>query len=172
MTSFLPKSPLKSLERSPLVFPCMVSLSSSRSTMHKTRIFTTAVVVLISCCIHSFGADIIPKDWLSPEQLEQAENPIQQQLDTGRGMGGTAWDMAAVKDARLLLIYVKLYERLPDETSRKMLYSEQTAWLQHRQKAVASLTPEEGIKVSLDKALKQMEITDKRIAELQKRLKH
>ncbi len=87
-------------------------------------------------------------------------------------MGGTAWSMAAVKDARLLLLYVTLYERLPDEASRKKLHSEQTAWLARRQKAVDALSdPEGGSMVRLEKAAKHMEFTDKRIAEFKKRLK-
>jgi len=152
---------------------CRVLFNKTCSTMNITCIRTAVFIILISCSFHALSADIIPKDWLSPEQLGQAENPIQQQLDTGRGMSGTAWDMAAVKDARLLLIYINLYEQLPDETSRRKLFTEQTAWLQRRHKAVAALTnPDGGSMVTLDKAAKHMELTDKRIAELQKRLKH
>ena len=65
-------------------------------------IFTLVILSIFSL----YGEEIVPKGWLTPEQLEQAEVPIQNQLDTGRGMGGSAWSMAAVKDARLLLIYL------------------------------------------------------------------
>ncbi len=140
--------------------------------MRATSALSLACLALISFSVQGISGNILPKDWLSPEQLEQAENPIQQQLDTGRGMGGTAWSMAAVKDARLLLLYVTLYERLPDEASRKKLHSEQTAWLARRQKAVDALSdPEGGSMVRLEKAAKHMEFTDKRIAEFKKRLK-
>lgn len=140
--------------------------------MRVATILLIGFSVLISFSVKVCAGDILPKDWLSPGQLEQAENPIQQQLDTGRGMAGTAWDMAAVKDARLLLLYITLYERLPDEASRKKLYSEQTAWLARRRKAVAALDdPEGGSIVRVEKAATHMELTDKRIAELQKRLK-
>lgn len=140
--------------------------------MRVAPIVLPGVLVLISLGTNVYAGDILPKGWLSPEQLEQAENPIQQQLDTGRGMSGTAWDMAAVKDARLLVLYLTLYERLPDEASRKKLYAEQTAWLSRRGKAVSALdNPDGGSMVRLEKAAKHMEITEKRIAELQKRLK-
>src|SRR4051812_46851034 len=73
------------------------SLSLDRSTMRLATIVLVGFSALISLGASGVGGDILPKGWLSPEQLQRAENPIQQQLDTGRGMGGTAWDMAAVK---------------------------------------------------------------------------
>ncbi len=121
----------------------------------------------------ALGGNIVPEDWLSAERLKQAEEPIQQQLDTGQNMGGTAWDMAAVKDARLLVIYITLFESLTDDASRKKLYSEQKAWLQRRKKmSAAAGNSDGGTMESLDRAMKYMELTDKRIAELQKRLKN
>ena len=116
--------------------------------------------------------EIIPKKWLSEDQLEQAERPIQEQLDTGRAMGPTAWDLAALKDARLLLVYLRVFEKLPDDASRAELFTEQTTWLERRRKAIEILIdPNGGSMVILEQASKHMEFTDKRIKELQNRLK-
>jgi uncharacterized protein YecT (DUF1311 family) len=135
------------------------------------RIHSFIFISVILSVFSASGEDILPKGWLTPEQLEQAEAPIQDQLDTGRGMGGSAWSMAAVKDARLLLIYLEIYERLPDQTSRNKFLSEQQEWLKQRQKAVtAKADPDGGTMVRLDQAATKMEFTDKRIATLQKRL--
>jgi uncharacterized protein YecT (DUF1311 family) len=128
----------------------------------------TAVILSI---FRMSGEEILPKDWLTPDQLEQAEQPIQEQLDTGIGMGPTAWDMASLKDARLLLIYLTIYERLLDDASRAKFKSEQKAWLEQRKKAVRRLDdPKGGSRVSLDQSSKHMELTDKRIAMLRKQL--
>lgn len=129
--------------------------------------FTAATLSIFSVS----GEGILPTEWLTPAQLEQAEGPIQEQLDTGKAMGSTAWDMAALKDARLLLIYVTIYERLPDDTSRAKFKSEQQAWLEQRKKAVQRLAdPNGGSMVVLDQASKHMELTDKRVAILKKQL--
>jgi uncharacterized protein YecT (DUF1311 family) len=86
-------------------------------------------------------------------------------------MGPTAWDMAALKDARLLLIYLTIYERLPDNSSRTKFKSEQQAWLEQRKKAIEALAdPDGGSMVALDQASKHMELTDMRIAFLEKQL--
>jgi len=130
-------------------------------------IFTAGILSILSAS----GEEILPKDWLTPDQLEQAEQPIQEQLDTGKAMGPTTWDKAALKDARLLLIYLTIYERLPDSASRSKFKSEQNAWLKERKKVVQALAdPNGGSMVTLDQASKQMDLTDKRIALLQKQL--
>ncbi len=135
------------------------------------RIHALIFTALTLVAFIAYGGEILPKGWLTPAQLEQAERPIQDQLDTGRAMGGTAWDMAAVKDARLLLIYLTIYEGLPDTKSRVKFYSEQQEWLKQRQKAVHALAdPNGGSMVILDQASKHMDLTDKRIAVLQKQL--
>ena len=157
--------------------------------MSKSRIFSWRISILPSLLLAAafllspaFAQDagggiagklpILPGDWLTPDQLEQAESPIQDQLDTGKGMGPTAWGMAAVKDARLLLIYLSIYERLPDDASRASLYSEQQTWLKQRQKAVSALAdPNGGSMVVLDQAGEHMSYTDKRIAFLKEKLK-
>jgi len=117
--------------------------------------------------------EIIPKNWLTEDQLEQAERPIQAQLDTGYGMVSSAWDMAALKDARLLLVYLRVFEKLPDDASREKFFTEQTAWLELRSKAVdLCADPNGGSIAILGQAGEHMLYTDRRIKELQKRLKH
>ena len=130
-------------------------------------IFTAAILSIIS----ANGEEFIPKGWITPDQLEQAERPIQEQLDTGKAMGPTAWDMASLKDARLLLIYLTIYERLPDNASRAKFKSEQEAWLEQRKTAVRALAdPNGGSLVTLDQASRHMEFTDKRIETLSKKI--
>ena len=130
---------------------------------HYLIIVPALFLPLFSAC----AEQIVPKGWVTPEQLEQAEVPIQNQLDTGRGMGGSAWSMAAVKDARLLLIYLAIYEGLPDKAQRDHFYSEQQIWLAARQNAVRAITdPKGGSMVSLEQAAEHMIRTDRRIADL------
>ena len=66
-------------------------------------------------------APIVPKKWLSTFQFEGVEARLQKQLDSGVDMGGTAWDMAEVKDAELLIAYVSLYDSLPANQRPKLL---------------------------------------------------
>jgi uncharacterized protein YecT (DUF1311 family) len=73
----------------------------------------------------------------------------------------------------LLLAYLTIFEKLPDDASRAELFTEQTTWLELRRNAVALLTdPNGGSMVILEQASKHMEFTGKRIKELQSRLKH
>lgn len=138
------------------------------------------LLVLLVYVICFFGiinlraeSKIIPKNWWNdPSLLEQAEHPIQTQLDTGIGMNATAWDMANVKDARLFIIYVSLFQSL-DKAGQKELFKEQSDWLQVRKEALAKLDdPSGGSAVTLDKACKHINMTDLRIQELQQRLKN
>jgi len=115
-------------------------------------------------------AQIVPPNWVSAESLEEAESPIQKQLDTGMAMVPTARDMATVKDARLLVIYVSLYEKLGTK-EQGALYREQDLWLKNRRKQLIKLqNPDGGHEVGLDIAAKKMELTDVRIKELYARL--
>ena len=140
---------------------------SARIKYANTSIFIAAILSIIS----ANGEEIIPKGWVTPDQLKQAERPIQEQLDTGKAMGPTAWDMASLKDARLLLIYLTIYERLPDNANRIKLKSEQESWLEQRKKAVRALAdPNGGSMVTLDQASNHMDLTEKRIQTLSKRL--
>lgn len=82
----------------------------------------------------------------------------------------TAQDMATVKDARLLVIYVSLYEKLGTK-EQAALYREQDLWLKNRRKQLIKLqNPDGGHEVGLDIAAKKMELTDARIKELSVRL--
>ena len=129
-----------------------------------------AICSLIATSIVSAG-EIIPSGWLNPELLLQAERPIQEQLDTGKAMNSTAWDMAAVKDARLLTIYMELYQTLQRKNKQANLFADQNNWLESRKEAVKALNdPEGGSMVSLQQASTHMEFTDKRIAALQREL--
>jgi len=135
------------------------------------RIHIIIIIAVFIPFVSVQGGEILPMNWLTPEQLKQAERPIQEQLDTGKAMGATAWDMAALKDARMLLMYIMIYERLPDDVSRANFRSEQQAWIQQRHEAVQSLAKSDGgSMVALDQASKHMELTDARIAILSQKL--
>lgn len=124
-------------------------------------------------CFNSAGVaqtPIVPKKWLHPDQLEQVESLLQKQLDTGVDMGGTAWDMAAVKDAELVMVYVSLYESLPADQRTKLL-KDQEAWLDRRQKAADKVYNENEGTIRRTLAAGEFQSwTEKRIAELKKRL--
>lgn len=122
-------------------------------------------------CSSLLSNEIVPDGWIDPESLEAAEDPIQQQLDTGIAMNSTAWSMAAVKDARLFVIYVQLFQELDKDAQEKLL-KEQKAWLLKRKKVLESMNdPDGGTIVSLEQASKQMRMTDERIARLEDRLR-
>ena len=115
-------------------------------------------------------APLIPKGWLKAEALEAVQTPLQKQLDTGIAMLETAWDMATVKDAQLFIVYVSLMENLP-EPERAALRKEQEAWLKKREKAAAKADDGEGGQIGhLQSATEHQEWSEKRIAELKKRL--
>ena len=50
------------------------------------RIHSSIFIAAILTIISAYGEEILPKGWLTPDQLEQAERPIQEQLDTGKAM--------------------------------------------------------------------------------------
>jgi uncharacterized protein YecT (DUF1311 family) len=135
------------------------------------RIHTFILIVIITTILGAQGQEILPKNWLTPEQLENAEQTMQKQLDTGIAMRITAWDMVALRDARLLLIYLMVYERLPDDASRSKFRVEQQAWLQYREETVIERYKDaEGSDASLFRAGYHMWLTNERIAVLSKQL--
>lgn len=120
--------------------------------------------------ISALRAQIVPPNWVSPKPLESAESPIQSQLDTGKAMTTTARSMADVRNARLFVVYMLLYQKL-GKSGREELYQEQCLWLKNRDKQVAKLyDPNGGSDVRLFMAEKEMELTDSRIKELAARL--
>jgi uncharacterized protein YecT (DUF1311 family) len=113
---------------------------------------------------------VIPKGWLKAEDLERVEAPLQKQLDTGVAMLDTAWNMAAVKDAELFVVYVSVFEKLA-EPERAALRKEQEAWLKRREKAAAAADDGKSGQIGhLQSASEHQDWTQKRIVELKKRL--
>ena len=137
----------------------------------KIRINTILITSVVLSAFSAFGEEIIPKGWLTHSQLEQAERPIQEQLDTGKDMSTTAYHMAALRDARLLLTYLHVYELLPSNADRNQFKSEQQAWLEERHKSEQALAnPNGGSIVKLNQASRRLELTNKRIEILQTKL--
>ena len=78
--------------------------------------------------------------------------------------------LADLKDAELLTIYVRLYETLTPPEQRSLL-QEQTKWLSKRRKAAENGIESEGGSLAPTEAnMAEMKFTQKRIAELNKRL--
>jgi uncharacterized protein YecT (DUF1311 family) len=114
---------------------------------------------------------VVPRKWLTADQLQQVETRLQKDLDTGVDMVGTAWGMAVIKDAELLIVYISLYEKL-SEPQRSALLKEQEAWLERRQRAVSK--GDDGKNGSVGRVMTASEFqdwTEKRTAELKDRLR-
>src|ERR1700733_14958877 len=90
------------------------SNSSSMKTSFRNPLLSVVVLLVVLTGQAWAQSTILPKGWITADQLEQAQVPLQKQLDTGVDMIGTAWDMAAVKDAELLVLYISLFEKLPE----------------------------------------------------------
>ncbi|MEP6667928.1 MAG: lysozyme inhibitor LprI family protein [Chthoniobacter sp.] len=133
---------------------------------------TFLVIMLLAATVAPSHAQspLIPKGWIKADALDALEAPLQKQLDTGIAMLETAWDMATVKDAQLFIVYVTLLEKLP-EPDRAALRKEQEAWLNKREKAAAKADDGEGGQIGhLQSATEHQEWSEKRIAELKKRM--
>jgi uncharacterized protein YecT (DUF1311 family) len=130
-----------------------------------------AIPFLIAFTLSAFAdPPLLPKDWVRVEELQQVEQPLQKQLDTGVGMLATAWNMAILKDAELFVVYVRLAERLSAK-ERAGLLKEQEAWLKQREKAAAKADDGQSGQIGhLQSASEHQAWSEKRILELQKRL--
>ncbi len=130
------------------------------------------ILISLLFSVTALSGQIVPPNWVSAKLLEQAETPIQKQLDSGRAMNSTVEDMAAVRDARLLVIYLELYERL-DKIGQQDLFREQKLWLQNRDKELSKLKVQSaGSDLWLEIVQKQLDLTIQRIIELSERLNH
>ena len=133
--------------------------------------YAFAIFLFLFASVLVSSAQIVPPNWVDPKALESAEAPIQNQLDTGKGMNASAWSLAAVRNARLFAIYMLLYQKL-DKSGQNRLYNEQDAWLNDKSNQLKKLRdPSGGSDVGLDIANKDMELTDQRIKVLSARLK-
>jgi uncharacterized protein YecT (DUF1311 family) len=114
---------------------------------------------------------ILPRGWrpdlsAAGEWLEKdlAETQAQQ------GMNQLTRCLADLKDAELLTIYVCLYETLKPREQQALL-QEQTKWLSNRSKAAENAVESKGGSLAPTEAnLAELKFTEKRIAELKKRL--
>jgi uncharacterized protein YecT (DUF1311 family) len=113
---------------------------------------------------------IVPEGWVKASDLNDLQEMLQKQLDTGVDMVGTAWKMATVRDVQLFAVYIAVYEKLP-EAGREALRKEQAAWLKKRAKTVASVDDGKNGQVGRVEAASQFQdLTEKRTSELQRRL--
>jgi hypothetical protein len=117
---------------------------------------------------------ILPADW-SP-YLDQAIDFIDAELEAWkRGQHGAnrmSADLGWIHDAKLVELYVRLYERLP-HPQRDTLRNEQTQWLdQRRQRAEGAVESHGGTLAPLEYNSEFIEATKERIAEIEARLKH
>jgi uncharacterized protein YecT (DUF1311 family) len=114
---------------------------------------------------------ILPRDWrpdlsAAREWLEKDLVEMQAQ----QGMNHLTRCLADLKDAELLTIYVCLYETL-DPQGQQALLDEQTKWLKKRSKAAEDAIESEGGSLApTESNIAETKFTEKRIAELKKRL--
>ncbi len=117
---------------------------------------------------------ILPAAW-SP-YLDQAIDFVDAELQEGkRGQQGAnrmSADLGWMHDAKLLELYVRLYERTPLR-QRDELRAEQTAWLQKRSKRSEDAVESHGGSLApLESNTEFIEATKERVVELETRLKH
>jgi uncharacterized protein YecT (DUF1311 family) len=114
---------------------------------------------------------ILPRDW-RPD-LSSAGEWLERDLketEAQQGMNQLSRCLADLKDAELLTIYVRLYETLTPPEQQSLL-QEQTKWLSKRRKAAENGVESKGGSLAPTEAnMAEMEFTQKRIAELNKRL--
>lgn len=137
-----------------------------------------STIVLLSMLIFSPPASaqsktrIIPADWLPAlapsirfalEQLKKANSTAE--------MNSLSRQIAEMTDAQLYIAYVRLYEQL-NTKERAALVTEQTKWLKARTKAAKDgIESEGGSLAPIEANNAEVTFTEKRLAELRKRLK-
>lgn len=137
-----------------------------------------STIVLLSMLIFSPPASaqsktrITPADWLPAlapsirfalEQLKKANSTAE--------MNSLSRQIAEMTDAQLYIAYVRLYEQL-NTKERAALVTEQTKWLKARTKAAKDgIESEGGSLAPIEANNAEVTFTEKRLAELRKRLK-
>ena len=114
---------------------------------------------------------ILPREW-RPDTTEACEWLDQDltEMEAQQGMNRLSRCLADLKDAELFVIYVQLFEILP-EPERQSLIREQKQWLVARKKAAKKAVDSEGGSLAPYEANSaEMKFTERRIAELGKRL--
>lgn len=116
---------------------------------------------------------VLPADW-SP-YLDQATDYLEDELNAWQhgqqGANRTSADIGWLYDARLLELYVRLYERLP-VAQREQLRAEQTEWLgQRATQSEAAVESHGGSLAPLEYNMKFIDVTKERIEQLETRLK-
>jgi len=139
------------------------------------RMLSGAVIVVgFFLPVRAFADDALPKDWkphldLVARSIEKdlGKSTVQQEMNLLSGL------LAEVKDAELLIAYLRLYSSLGGK-GRKQLKAEQSKWIKARDVAVAELGPHDSSRGSIapmeDNQL-FVNLTEKRIKELRQRLK-
>lgn len=117
------------------------------------------------------GDTILPGEWrpdltAASEWLEKDLSAMQAQ----QGMNQLSRCLADLKDAELFAIYVRFFETL-GQTERRSLVAEQKRWLIERRKAAdKGIESEGGSLAALEANMAETKFTERRIAELRKRL--
>jgi uncharacterized protein YecT (DUF1311 family) len=116
---------------------------------------------------------LVPMEWRpSLEQVqEEVENGIAAQPhQSQQALNRASQNLADLADARLFITYVLLQQKL-DEKGRKALFMEHKAWLTQRAAlARAAVVSKGGSLAAMEYASAFIDITKKRLAELEARL--
>jgi uncharacterized protein YecT (DUF1311 family) len=116
-------------------------------------------------------ATIVPREW-RPDFTAASEWLEKDLIETEaqQGMNQLSRCLADLKDAELFTLYVRLYETL-GQAQRQSLIEEQKKWLSARRKAAGNAVESEGGSLAPYEAnAAEMKFTERRIAELTKRL--
>jgi uncharacterized protein YecT (DUF1311 family) len=114
---------------------------------------------------------ILPREW-RPDVTAASEwlGKDLTKMQAQQGMNQLSRCLADLRDAELFAIYVRLFERLSGP-ERRLLLREQEAWLVARRKAAENAVESEGGSLAPYEANSaEMKFTERRIAELTKRL--
>jgi uncharacterized protein YecT (DUF1311 family) len=138
----------------------------------KTRAF---FALLLSLPLTAMAAEKnpFPEGWTPG--LESLQADLEDQLQSANAqqeMNRVSGQIVELKDARLALVYLRLYSALP-ERERGKLKAEQKTWLAFREKNVAEQTPppdERGSITPLEENEAFIKATDVRIKVLENRL--
>jgi uncharacterized protein YecT (DUF1311 family) len=131
-------------------------------------------VLLLALGGEAFAKDPLPKGWKAEAALSTAHQWLADQLQQAEAqqeMNRVSSALAEVADAKLLIVYLRLYAALPPKKQEE-LRTEQTRWLATREKKTkAAYAESEGGSIApLEANTANGECTEQRSATLTKRL--
>jgi uncharacterized protein YecT (DUF1311 family) len=140
------------------------------------RILIVVIALLPFVAKGAGDEKLIPANWAP--SLSETENACKAELEKKNGRSPSQQEMneisarlAEVYDAQMFITYVQLFDRL-ETGKREHLFREQQQWLREREtKAADAVQSKGGSLAALEYSGAFADLTQKRIAELQSRLR-